>query len=433
MKIKKILSFVTALTISFGAMQIVNNYSPDIINAAESDDFEFVDVNVTVDGMRFKVYSDHAELLACLFNGKDELILPETVEGVPLTVLGEGCLISKNFKKVVIPDNIKTISTGAFAGCNNLETVTIPEGIETIEAGTFDYCNSLKTVNLPDSLKEIKREAFKYCKSLESIKIPDGVVSIDEEAFTYCENLKNISLPDSITKIGTRAFSICTNLESVELPKSLKSVSDGLFFMCNNLRSVNIPEGVTHIGSDAFYQCMRLEELSLPNSLEEIGENAFFHCDNLVSVTVPEKIDSFEFYSKNIGSLTVMNPEFDFDNAFQTYCSIDVIYGYEGSTAEEFAGKFNIKFEAIDEESSSETADKPVNGDANCDGKVDMSDIVLIMQVLANPNKYGVNGTEPSHITSEGFKYADTDGNGLTVNDAQRIQLYLLGKLKSLG
>ncbi|WP_366509118.1 hypothetical protein [Ruminococcus sp.] len=60
-----------------------------------------------------------------------------------------------------------------------------------------------------------------------------------------------------------------------------------------------------------------------------------------------------------------------------------------------------------------------------------MSDVVLIMQALANPNKYGINGTEPSHITSEGFKYADTDGNGLTVNDALRIQKYLLGLIKS--
>ena len=33
-------------------------------------------------------------------------------------------------------------------------------------------------------------------------------------------------------------------------------------------------------------------------------------------------------------------------------------------------------------------------GDANCDGIVDMSDAVLIMQSLANPNKYGVNGTD---------------------------------------
>ncbi|WP_303838132.1 hypothetical protein [Ruminococcus flavefaciens] len=61
-----------------------------------------------------------------------------------------------------------------------------------------------------------------------------------------------------------------------------------------------------------------------------------------------------------------------------------------------------------------------------------MSDVVLIMQALANPNKYGVNGTEPSHITSEGSKCADTDGNGLTVSDALRIQQYLLGLIPSL-
>jgi hypothetical protein len=73
-----------------------------------------------------------------------------------------------------------------------------------------------------------------------------------------------------------------------------------------------------------------------------------------------------------------------------------------------------------------------VTGDANGDGTVDMSDAVLIMQALANPNKYGMNGTDPRHITKNGLKYADADGDGFTVNDAQRIQLYLLGKISSL-
>ena len=73
-----------------------------------------------------------------------------------------------------------------------------------------------------------------------------------------------------------------------------------------------------------------------------------------------------------------------------------------------------------------------VKGDANGDWDVDMSDIVLIMQALANPNKYGVNGTDPSHITENGFKYADVDGGGLTNQDALKIQLYLLNKISSL-
>ena len=62
-----------------------------------------------------------------------------------------------------------------------------------------------------------------------------------------------------------------------------------------------------------------------------------------------------------------------------------------------------------------------------------MSDVVLIMQALSNPNKYGVDGTDPKHITADGFKYADSDGDGLTGMDALRIQQYLLGLIHSLA
>jgi beta-galactosidase len=74
-------------------------------------------------------------------------------------------------------------------------------------------------------------------------------------------------------------------------------------------------------------------------------------------------------------------------------------------------------------------------GDANCDGDVDMSDAVLIMQSLANPNKYGINGTDKNHITEQGQLNGDVDSSagGITSNDALRIQEYLLGKIKSLA
>ena len=73
-------------------------------------------------------------------------------------------------------------------------------------------------------------------------------------------------------------------------------------------------------------------------------------------------------------------------------------------------------------------------GDANCDKTVDMSDVVLIMQALANPNKYGLEGTEDSHITDEGWNLADVDisSKGVTANDALRIQEYLLKKIDDL-
>ena len=68
--------------------------------------------------------------------------------------------------------------------------------------------------------------------------------------------------------------------------------------------------------------------------------------------------------------------------------------------------------------------------DSNNDEIIDMADSVLIMQSLANPSKYGVNGMDEHHITEQGLLRADIDGNGVTNMDALTIQNYLLGNLK---
>ena len=71
---------------------------------------------------------------------------------------------------------------------------------------------------------------------------------------------------------------------------------------------------------------------------------------------------------------------------------------------------------------------KPVYGDANCDGSVKLNDAILVMQTIGNPDSYGVNGTDPSHITEQGVTNADVanTGDNLTNADALAIQEYLL-------
>ena len=61
-----------------------------------------------------------------------------------------------------------------------------------------------------------------------------------------------------------------------------------------------------------------------------------------------------------------------------------------------------------------------VTGDVNGDGEVDMADAVLIMQFLANPDKY--------QLTDSAKFNADVDGgcNGINSNDASAIQRLLL-------
>ena len=73
-------------------------------------------------------------------------------------------------------------------------------------------------------------------------------------------------------------------------------------------------------------------------------------------------------------------------------------------------------------------------GDANCDGNVDMSDAVLIMQVFSNPDKYGITGSAEGHITEKGRINGDVseNGNGLTNKDALAIQKFCLELIDKL-
>ena len=75
-----------------------------------------------------------------------------------------------------------------------------------------------------------------------------------------------------------------------------------------------------------------------------------------------------------------------------------------------------------------------VYGDANCNGTIEMGDVVIIMQSIANPSKYGVTGSDASHITDKGLKNADVyeTGKGITNLDALSIQKYLLHIIDSL-
>ena len=78
--------------------------------------------------------------------------------------------------------------------------------------------------------------------------------------------------------------------------------------------------------------------------------------------------------------------------------------------------------------------EKVLFGDANCDGVINMADAVSIMQSIANPDKYGLNGKDNTHITAQGQKNADcyNVGDGITNADALSIQKYMVKIITSL-
>ena len=77
---------------------------------------------------------------------------------------------------------------------------------------------------------------------------------------------------------------------------------------------------------------------------------------------------------------------------------------------------------------AAETTPSKILGDSNGDGIVELADAILIMQALANPDKFGKGGSDPHAFSEQGWYNADVNGElGITTDDALTIQLYLLG------
>ena len=145
-----------------------------------------------------------------------ELVIPDTIEGHPVTSIGEyafqGCTSLTN---ITIPDGVTTIGSVAFVGCTSLTAIKIPDSVTSIATFAFWNCTSLTSITIPDSGTLIAGGTFQNCTSLTSITIPDQVTSISYDAFNGCQSLTSITIPDSVTSIGIYAFSSCSALTSI--------------------------------------------------------------------------------------------------------------------------------------------------------------------------------------------------------------------------
>ena len=157
----------------------------------------------------------------------------------------------------------------------------------------------------------------------------------------------------------------------------------------------------------------------------------------------PDERDYFQKYCKLVSDngkdvyLLEYTKNSDIIESIKKYCDDNGYTYYASSTLDlktpgQEIGSQLLK-KSVEPESSNTTYKPTLAGDANMDNIVDISDAVLIMQSLASPDKYGLTGSEKSHITEQGSANADVEGsNGITVNDALAIQKYLLKLIPSL-
>ena len=162
-------------------------------------------------------------------------------------------------------------------------------------------------------MKEITTYSFRNCTRLKTITLPDGLFYLADGLFMECTSLTKIAIPDGVVVIGSS------------------------FYGCSNLTDITIPDSVTVIDSQAFRECNSLTEMTLSENVSKIGYSAFYRCDSLKSITI---LDSdCEIYDDEN---TISN---DYKNGSSFFNG--TIYGYENSTAQEYAEKWWYNFQSL--------------------------------------------------------------------------------------
>jgi len=216
---------------------------------------------------------------------ENDLIIPTTINGLPVT----------------------QIRSRAFIGKTTLTSVTIPHGVTSIGSQAFDSCLSLTNVTIPQSVTNIDWQAFYHCASLASCTIPSSVITIGKYAFSNT-GLTSVNIPASVTNLGVGVFSSCLSLLTITTDESNTQYSsiDGVLFNKNHTTIIqypggadntySIPSSVTTVGNDAFRGCSNLTDVTIPPSVTSIGVSSFYSCRNLSQITIPAGVTSIEYW-----------------------------------------------------------------------------------------------------------------------------------------
>lgn len=126
------------------------------------------------------------------------------------------------------------------------------------------------------------------------------------------------------------------------------------FELRDYITDIVISEGITRIGDYSLVGCVNMETIELPSTLTSIGERAFMDWINLVEIEIPESVTSIEDgafeWNDNFERITIYNRETGFGSGVFVACPKLSIYGYESSTAKDYATSNDIDFVALYEE-----------------------------------------------------------------------------------
>lgn len=161
------------------------------------------DADITLNGI-YLSSGDEGYVVIGYEDGISSLVIPESIDGVPVVAIGERAFRDCSSLKgdVVLPKSIVAIEKEAFMNADGLNgRIYFPQSLKVISDRAFYGCQSLQgDLIIPDSVETIGDEAFSYCVEIGSAVYGGrGLKSVGRDVFTYSGVTKcHLPLPISL-------------------------------------------------------------------------------------------------------------------------------------------------------------------------------------------------------------------------------------------
>lgn len=236
----------------------------------------------------FAYTADGGEVTITDYIGTSEhVLIPDTIDGLPVTALGHRAFYEKTVTTVVVPDSVTEIGAACFSGDNYLVSLKLPDGLKRLPPASLESCMRLYDFDLPQSLEKIYSSVFEFNYYLTHLTLPSSLTEIEQLNFIGLYGLQSLTLAEDnaafkldetngllMTADGTRllhCFSDIVPAEEIILPEGLKTVDPFAFHYDYDVKRIVLPEGVETIGAMAFAMCPNLTEIVIPASVTDIG------------------------------------------------------------------------------------------------------------------------------------------------------------------
>ncbi len=268
-----------------------------------------------------------------------DLRIPDTMQGYPVTVVGEYCIEvgGDAIQSLTLPRYLREIGEMAFMSCDNITNlngrIVFPESLTTIGDYAFPGHIFHGELVFPEGLTSIGECAFQVCDYVEKVIIPSANVTIGKNAFYDCDftiygipgstvesyaNYYRIPFADIATLTPTPTATPSPTPSPTRMPENLANpdwdytITDGKVTIKSYKGTdteVKVPDTiggypVTGIATGAFPANINVNIVHIPVTVVNIAPGAFVKS----SVKIYGATGSVaEFYAKGNGYIFVDN------------------------------------------------------------------------------------------------------------------------------